>query len=142
MIEGAIRSLFIEAPNADDFFSKKQFSTLKYPEELIERSKRLRSLEELSGGDELAVEEVFDLLSDDGFRFLCPLILLAYQKGVFKFDGNLAEKFKETIWSENFSNDRKFGRGRRAYMFSKYRASLPAEKNQTLSVILEHLEDQ
>ena len=97
MSEGAIRALLIDAPNADDFFSKARLSNLKYPEEQIEQAKHLLSLEALSSGDELAVEEVFDLLSDDGFQFLCPLILLAYHDGVFKFDGNLAERFEETI---------------------------------------------
>ena len=139
MIDGSVKELLIEPPSLENFFSKKQFSTLKYTDELIEHATHLLSLEELTYNDELVVEEVFDLLSDDGFRFLCPIIMQAYIDGVFKFDGNLAERFEETIWFAELCNDRKFGRGKRADIFARYRASLSSEANQNLTSILKQL---
>ena len=140
MIDGSVKELLIEPPSLENFFSKKQFSTLKYTDELIEHATHLLSLEELTYNDELVVEEVFDLLSDDGFRFLCPIIMQAYIDGVFKFDGNLAERFEETIWFEELCNDRKFGRGKRADMFARYKANLSYDENQILNLTLQRLE--
>jgi len=140
MVDKSITELLIDSPVLEEFFCKEQFSALKYREERVEVALHLLSISELSSKDELAVEEIFDLLSDEGFRFLCPMIIQAYIDNVFKFDGNLAERFAETIWFEELCNDRKFGRGKRADMFARYKENLLLSENQILTLALERLE--
>jgi len=129
-------------PEINNFYNSKIATDyLSFDMSRIEIAKKILSIKKIESQHEFLIDEVYDYVSQDCFNYLLPLIVDAYMSGVFKFDGNLASKFWDTIpeLDQEFVSH-KFGVKSKVARFSKFYALLNSEQKASLRKSISKLE--
>lgn len=127
-------------PNIENFYNLATGLATWKVAELNDFAQKVLKQNGLVAEDELALEESYDYLSSQGFKFLFPRILIAYLDDTFSKDGNFVSMLWDSCEEDTSFQSRKHGRGKRMDMLTEYRDTLNCEQKKLLNLILVRLE--
>ena len=127
-------------PSIGELFDMPESMSSRKRQDLFEFGHKILAQKGLGPDDELSLEESYDCLSQAGFGYLFPRILMAYLEGTFKQNGNFSSMLFDTCIKNTSFLSRKHGRGKFMDRLEGYMRTLTHSQKEVLSNVLEHLE--